>query len=97
MDLLYSTTGILSNKCVKIVEESNQFYFTNDFINIRVLKEDIENEKIEIPKIEIPKEEISTEKIKEEFYLFGYYMESLLSDINAQNKAQKRYKIFPKT
>ena len=34
----------------KIVDESNQYYFTNDFINIRVLKDDIENEKIELNK-----------------------------------------------
>lgn len=32
----------------KIIEHSNRFYFTNDFINIEVSKEDIVNEKIEL-------------------------------------------------
>lgn len=37
----------------KIIEKSNGFYFTNDFINIRVTKEDIESEKIELNIVDI--------------------------------------------
>lgn len=38
----------LTNFQGKIIEHLDRFYFTNDFINIEVLKEDILNEKIEL-------------------------------------------------
>ncbi|WP_369049326.1 hypothetical protein [Tenacibaculum sp. UWU-22] len=34
-----------------IIEQSNEFYFTNDFINIQVSKEDIDNENIELNRV----------------------------------------------
>jgi hypothetical protein len=37
----------------KIIEQSNRFYFTNDFINIQVSKEDIQSEKIEVNTLDV--------------------------------------------
>jgi hypothetical protein len=48
---LFVEKGIKDNLRIfkgKIIEKDDNFYFTNDFINIEVSKEDIDNERIEL-------------------------------------------------